>query len=104
MCIGCQMLTFLAQNKKKVIFRTLTVLDHFFLFSSDVPEEEKHFKIPTELIQHAKAAPSDLAHAHQVKIPASLAQQAGKLPTGKRIPAEASIDSLRAPGTCSNFR
>ena len=44
-------------------------------------EEEKPFKIPTELIQHVKM-PTDLAQ--QVKMSADLAQQ-GKLSAGKFI-------------------
>ena len=45
----------------------------------DAAEEEKPFKIPTDMIQHVKM-PSDLAQ--QVKISASLAQH-GRLPAGK---------------------
>ncbi|XP_043213532.1 hormone receptor 4-like isoform X2 [Amphibalanus amphitrite] len=61
---------------------------------TDAPEEEKHFKIPTELIQHVKM-PSDLAQ--QVKISAALSQQ-GKLPAGMMtvpvLPYDASRMSL----------
>ena len=66
-------------SKRWVTIRNVRAITDTFSLSSDAPEEEKHFKIPTELIQHVKM-PADLAQ--QVKISAALTQQ-GKLPTGK---------------------